>query len=409
MVVKLRKSEQQFRQFADSLPVPVIFGDRSSRRNELVNEQFVQTFGYTVADVPTIAKWCEVAYPEEKYRNERLNLWEKALAADKKYPISIEPAEREIACKNDEIRLFMVAVTIAEDWYLATFADITERRRSERLLMAAYERKKMNDLLNDLIKPAAPSAEMLSACKRMLGNRAKGPFHCYFIVMNTFRGKPRKYWADHRDVYQPLLDSIVDELDDEQTFAWDTMEGLGVVRLGGGAANTSRLDQTQQAEEILQTIVLHRQELDISVGIAESARNLQELGNHYRQAAVAVHCGKKIWPQRKIFHYHDIGLLQLLPYISDQKQLSHFIERTLGPVLQYDKKRKLKLLPTLEQILLSDTIKGAANTLSIHYKTLMFRKRRLERILGVSLDDMDVSITFSTAIKLMKLSIDKDE
>ena len=100
----------------------------------------------------------------------------------------------------------------------------------------------------------------------------------------------------------------------------------------------------------------------------------------YRQAVVSVQSGKKIWPERKIFHYLDIGLLQFLPYIHDQKQLDSFIERTLGPVLHYDKNKKVKLMPTLGGILLSDNLKSAANTLAIHYKTLIFRKRQLERI-----------------------------
>ncbi len=409
MEAALRASEEKFRQFAQHLPVPLVYGNRHDGRNEFVNTQFVQTFGYTLDDVPTISSWWKLAYPDEKYRNERINLWENAMASYKEYPLRLEPAEAKITCKNGEIRLLMVNGAILDDGYLATFIDVTERRHDERLLIASYERKRKNDFLNDLIRQATPSTEILSAGKRMLGKRAKGPFNCYLLVMNAYKGKTRKYWTDRPEIYQPLVDSIVDELDDEKTISWDGVEGLGILRLCDEAAHTRKMDQVKQAEEIVQTIMQHRPELDISIGVAETAKNLYEMGNHYRQAVVAVHSGRKIWPQRKIFHYQDIGLLQLLPFISDHKQLIRFIERTLGPVLQYDKKRKLKLLPTLEFIMLSDNLKSAAGMLSIHYKTLMFRKRQLERILGVSLDDMDARITLGTAIKMMKLSIDKDE
>ena len=100
-----------------------------------------------------------------------------------------------------------------------------------------------------------------------------------------------------------------------------------------------------------------------------------------------------------------------MPYIGDQKQLDVYVERTLRQVLQYDsKKRKaLKLMPTLEAIMLSNSLKTAADLLSIHYKTLMFRKRQLEQILGMSFDDNDVRITLSSAIKLMKLRAETDE
>ena len=78
-------------------------------------------------------------------------------------------------------------------------------------------------------------------------------------------------------------------------------------------------------------------------------------------------------------------------------------------MLHYDKNKKVKLMPTLGGILLSDNLKSAANTLAIHYKTLIFRKRQLERIFGMSLDDIDARITLSSAIKLMKLRAGPDE
>ena len=69
----------------------------------------------------------------------------------------------------------------------------------------------------------------------------------------------------------------------------------------------------------------------------------------------------------------------------------------------------MKLLPTLEGILLSANLKSAANLLLIHYKTLIVRKRQLEQIFGVDLDDIDVRISLSTAIRLRKLRAAADD
>jgi PAS domain S-box-containing protein len=404
----LRASEDRFRQFAQHLPVPLVYGNQSSGRNEFVNTQFVQTFGYALEDVPTMSKWWNLAYPDKKYRRVRMGIWKKAMVAGKECPIRIEPREAKITCKSGEMRLFIVSGAIMDEGFLATFIDITEQRQDERLLMASYERKRKNDLLNDLIQHDAPSGKVLSACERTLGNRVKGSFNCYLLVMNTYKGKARKYWLDRRDVYQPLLDSIVDALENERTIAWESTDGLGILRFGDELANPRKIDQVKQAEEILQTVERYEPEFDGAIGIAERAGSLSEIGSYYRQAVVSAHSGRKIWPQRKIFHYHDIGILQLYPYLNDKKQVNNYIERTLGPVLQYDEHRKVKLLPTLECILLSDNLKSAAGRLSIHYKTLLFRKRHLEQILTVDLDDLDVRISVGSAIKMMKLGAEKE-
>ncbi len=401
----LRASEERFRKFAHYLPVPLMYGHRNKKSIEYVNEQFVQTFGYTLDEVPTMSKWWEFAYPNEKLRGERMNLWKNAMASNKKCNLRIEPTEAKICCKNGELHLFVITGTIVDDGFLVTFTDVTERRRDERLLMASYERKRKSDLLNDLLQHDTPSPQVLSACERVLGNRAKGPFNCYLIVMNAYKGKPRKYWLNRRDVYQPLLDSIVDALESGKTIAWESPDGLGILCFSDEPKSMGKMQQVKQAEEIIQTVMRHKPDFDVSIGIAERVRSLSELGMCYRQAVASVQSGKKIWPQRKYFHYHDIGLLQLLPYINDKKQLDKYIERTLGPVLLYDMNRKLKLLPTLECIMLSDNLKSAAGMLSIHYKTLLFRKNQLEQILGVDLDDLDARITVGCAIKMLKVNV----
>ena len=402
-------SEKLFRQFAQHLPVPLVYGNRSSGLNEFVNEQYTKIFGYTLKDVPTISAWWGLAYPDEKYRSEQMRFWETALVGGKTYPINIEPREASIVCKNGEIRLCIVSGTITNDGVLATFIDITEKRHDEHLLMASYERKRKNDLFNDLILHDEPSEKVIRSCERMLGTLAKKPFDCFLLVMKSYQGKPRKHWLDRRDIYQPLIDGIAQKLEDETTIVWESVDGLGILRFGDQSVQQGKTVQCQHAEAVLKTIEQKSPGFTGVLGVAEPVRRLSELGTCYRQAVVSVQCGPKIWSQRKIFHYDDIGLLQLLPYISDPKQLDNYVERTLGPVLHHDQNKKMKLLPTLEGILLSANLKSAANLLLIHYKTLMVRKRQLEQIFGVDLDDIDVRISLSTAIRLRKLRAAADD
>ena len=74
--------------------------------------------------------------------------------------------------------------------FLATFIDVTERRRQDRLLKAAFERKKKSNLMNELVTASLPSRQTLAACARMLGMRATEPFNCFLVMVDQYKGQP---------------------------------------------------------------------------------------------------------------------------------------------------------------------------------------------------------------------------
>ena len=141
----------------------------------------------------------------------------------------------------------------------------------------------------------------------------------------------------------------------------------------------------------------------VSVGIAEFSANMAEIRTCYLQAESAVSTGRKVWPQLKTYHYLDLGVFQLLSCFADESQIAAYIERTIGKLLTYDKKKDGTYMATLESILTSDNLKDGADKLTIHYQTMMFRKRRIETILGISFDDFQSRLALSTALQMLKL------
>ena len=113
--------------------------------------------------------------------------------------------------------------------------------------------------------------------------------------------------------------------------------------------------------------------------------------------------GKRVWPTLGTFHYADMGVFQLLSCFTDEAQVREYIDRTLGKLLRYNKQKSAAYLATLELILMSDNLKGSAETLGIHYHTLMFRKQRLEQILDVSFEDYTARLAILNALHLLKL------
>ena len=389
-------------------PLPLAFVNRKGDVG-YINDRFTEVFGYSLEELPNIEQWWLLAYPEESYRQWVREKWEGAVGRSIQSGKDIEAGEYKITCKNGEERTVVSSGIMLEDNCLATFTDITERRRQERLLKNAYERKLKNELLNELILERLPSKQTLKECARMLGMRVIEPFVCYLVSIDSYQETVWRDWTEKRGEIQPVLDYLIDELSDEFCVSWESSEGIGLLFFDGRGLLEKKEDQLRQAEKIRKTIVRHAPELSISIGVAERAEILTDISRHYRQAGIAVTTGRRIWPDRKNHHYLDLGLFQLLPYLQDQQQVDQFIERTLGNLLRYDKKKRTEYLETLELVIGSNNLKDTASQLSVHYKTLMFRKQRLEEILGISLDDFAAKMAVATAVHLMKMREENGE
>lgn len=137
----LRESEEKFRKLVQKTPLPLAF---VNRRGDVgyINDRFTEVFGYTREELPNIEQWWLLAYPEESYRQWVREKWEGAVGRSIQSGKDIEAGEYKITCKNGEERTVVSSGIMLEDNCLAAFTDITERRRQERLLKNAYDRKK---------------------------------------------------------------------------------------------------------------------------------------------------------------------------------------------------------------------------------------------------------------------------
>ena len=131
--------------------------------------------------------------------------------------------------------------------------------------------------------------------------------------------------------------------------------------------------------------------------------SLRKLGVGIRQAGEALDFGYRLHPQRTVHHYLDIGLLQVLSRHGEKEQVETFIAHTLGKLLEYDRDKHSHLVATLAAILKGQSLRSVADELFIHTKTLLFRKHRIEELLGESLEDSAVRLNLALAMQLHEL------
>ncbi|MHC1759977.1 MAG: PAS domain S-box protein [Negativicutes bacterium] len=398
----LRKSEVRFRQLVKTLPLPLAIINNKGLHT-FINDKFVQVFGYDYDDLPTREKWRELAFPDQKYRVRVAETWAAAVDLATKTRQEVGPVEVDITCKSGEVRSVVVSGIVTSDEVLATFIDITDRRRHEQMMKASYERRRINDLMNKLIREGHSSNHTVYESARIMGANMMMPFSCFFIMIDEYQEKPRAYWQEHLNEYRLLTDSLMDALEGANRVSWESSEGIGVLCFEMDGNKITKETQKILAEELRDKIARKVPAVTVSIGIAEFSANMAEIRTYYRQAESAVGAGRKVWPQWKTYHYLDLGVFQLLSCFTDEAQITAYIDRTLGKLLTYDKKKDGAYLATLEIILMSDNLKDGAEKLSIHYQTMMFRKQRLETILGISFDDFQSRLALSTALQMLKL------
>jgi PucR family transcriptional regulator, purine catabolism regulatory protein len=94
------------------------------------------------------------------------------------------------------------------------------------------------------------------------------------------------------------------------------------------------------------------------------------------------------------------GVTDLLHDLRDAPELDAFVDEQLGPLLEGGSARHRVLLETLEAYLAAGGRKAqAARALHLERQSLYLRLRRIEELLGVSLDDEDAALGLHLALR----------
>ena len=138
-------------------------------------------------------------------------------------------------------------------------------------------------------------------------------------------------------------------------------------------------------------------------GIGEPVNEILSIKESFQQAKRVLEVST-VFNMKKIVAYGDLGIYNLIYSIRDRNTLERYVNGKIGALLEYDKKRKSSLLITLEKFLATKSIiKRAAEELFIHVKTMEYRLKKIEGILGVDLSNAEVCLELNMAIKIYRL------
>lgn len=173
---------------------------------------------------------------------------------------------------------------------------------------------------------------------------------------------------------------------------------------------SGRAGQAQVTARIIQVLKRLQAEIDqhgsshtFSAGIGRFYRDVTEMYKSYQEAKTALEMGRIFGERGKITTFEELGLFRLLGTVPVQS-LEDFMQEFLGPLEAYDQEHHLNLVPTLKATFRYGwDLARASASLFIHVNTLRYRLKKIEEILGTSLDDVAQRTNLFVALKLMGL------
>jgi PAS domain S-box-containing protein len=136
------EAEQELRRMLSVLPIPVACGQLTPPHTIVfLNQRFLDTFGYSASELPTVEAWAERAYPDPAYRREVMDAWAREEERVKAGAAEIGPMELQVTCKDGSLRSVILTASSRDNLLVATFLDVTERKRAERALEQAFLRE----------------------------------------------------------------------------------------------------------------------------------------------------------------------------------------------------------------------------------------------------------------------------
>lgn len=139
----LKLKEEQLRQLMDVTPIPLLIVglDQSII---YANQKFIELFGYTLEDLPSLEAWWLLAYPDAEYREQVKKRWNSAVTKTISEHVEFVPQEVQIQCKDGNVCDVVTLFASIGEKGIVVLNDVSRERelsrlKSEFIATAAHE------------------------------------------------------------------------------------------------------------------------------------------------------------------------------------------------------------------------------------------------------------------------------
>jgi diguanylate cyclase (GGDEF)-like protein/PAS domain S-box-containing protein len=136
----LAASEKLFRAVTDASPLAIHLSSGTDVWGDYMNPAFTRILGYKYGDIPSVTAWWSLAYPDEAYRRQVKQEWERRIEHSRNTHTPMEPLESVLVCKDGSKKTMSWGfVSVGErDFFYGH--DLTEQKHAELQLRASQQR-----------------------------------------------------------------------------------------------------------------------------------------------------------------------------------------------------------------------------------------------------------------------------
>lgn len=172
------------------------------------------------------------------------------------------------------------------------------------------------------------------------------------------------------------------------------------------ARKTQRGSRPSFNQELLQQIL---EQYDGRAVIGNASEHLSSMAPMYNQCKGAMRIATKMDPDRRIYFFEEYSIYQIIEMAADSefnhlssRNLVHLCNNELIALVLYDKKNDTNLTDMLFVYLTHErNMTLTANVMYMHRNTLLYKIRKIEEIIGCSLDDPSLRERFLFSYRVM--------
>lgn len=269
----------------------------------------------------------------------------------------------------------------------------------ERAMFEAQERLRL-DMLRSLLDNIDADNEEFKKKASIIGFDLRGPVVAVIIrpVNNSdANNQDRSSILDEQEVV--ALRKKLDELD-KRAFIICREDEI-VAFLHPRDTEKPITEMKQKLKNIISDIHKVFKDKKTYAGIGNAYYNAEEYKRSYQEAQSAVSTGH-IFRLGSVICFEELGYFRFLSLIK-KKDLEKYCQDTLGKIVDYDKENGAEFLLTLERFLCANgNLAMVARQMYLHVNTVKYRITRLEKLLLVDLNKVEIRVNLFLALNIYR-------
>lgn len=145
--------------------------------------------------------------------------------------------------------------------------------------------------------------------------------------------------------------------------------------------------------------------LALFMGLASKVEDCAHYHRALNEARQALDVAENLRPATGLCDFSELGVLRLLQAVGERSVIDAFVQQTLGPLIEPNRKQPYTLIDTLDALLQENgNALKAAQRLNIHRNTINQRMQRIEQHSAQSIDDPLFRMNASVALLVWRMS-----